>query len=170
MGRVLLENLILAGLGLIDIILRFVLRLTPLDKFLYLTGLREKGSDMKVLVVDDERTICEFLSKFLSRKGYTVRTASGGEEAIRLIKEMVFDAIFLDLRMPQVGGHEVLTVVKKIFPETAVIMMSGAPIERKVEEALAQESYAFIYKPFDLDGIDSIMRTISRKRKVTIDV
>ena len=153
MIRALLEKLILAGLGIIDIILRFVI------------GLREKGSDVKVLVVDDEMRICEFLSKFLSEKGYTVRTANGGEEAIRLINERNFDIIFLDLKMPRVGGHEVLTVVEKISPETAVIMMSGEPIEQRVEEVLAQEAYAFIHKPFDQDEVNSIMKRVGRKRE-----
>jgi len=77
---------------------------------------------LKVLVVDDEKVIRDFLSRFLSLQLAQVKTASDGEAAIELAKTEEFDLVFLDIRMPKMNGLELIKAVREIDP--AVVGMS----------------------------------------------
>ena len=78
-----------------------------------------------ILVVDDERSICELLDIALRREGHKVETVTGGEAAKRKIESALFDVVVTDIKMPNVDGVEVLRCAHQVSPETAVILMTA---------------------------------------------
>src|SRR3989337_965969 len=79
----------------------------------------------KILVVDDERGMREFLTIMLQKDGHDVTSASNGREAVENIGQTTFDIVISDLKMPQLYGIDVLKAVKESAPETVVIMITA---------------------------------------------
>jgi DNA-binding response OmpR family regulator len=110
----------------------------------------------KILVVDDEETVCQSINKVLSRKGYSVSQAPTVEEALGLLKEMSFDLVITDLMMPGTSGMELLQIIRDHYPELDVIMITGyASIESAVK-ATRLGAAAYLPKPFTPDELATI--------------
>jgi len=80
---------------------------------------------MNILVVDDEPLVRRSLSEFLALEGYTANVASNGREALSALKEGLWDVVISDVKMPEMDGLELLRVIKKEYPSTAVIFITG---------------------------------------------
>ncbi len=96
---------------------------------------------LNILVIDDEPAMVDMVRKILEKDGHKVITAENGLEGLRIFEKALkeqkpFDLVITDLGMPQIGGEEVVTVVKALSPSTSVILLSGwdsqAPLGRKV--------------------------------------
>lgn len=109
----------------------------------------------RVLVVDDEPAFVELLQGFLTGKGYEVITASGGEEALRKVKEDRPHLILLDVRMPRMSGLEVLRQVQQIDQEVGVIMVTAVHEEELGRQALDLGAFDCIVKPVDLKYLET---------------
>jgi len=120
----------------------------------------------RILVVDDEKGMREFLAIMLRKEGYDVVTAEGGQKAVKIIKEDVFDLVITDIRMPRVDGVEVLRAVKEASPETVVIMITAYASAETAVEAMKQGAYDYITKPFKVDEIRLIVRNSLEKRRL----
>ncbi len=105
-----------------------------------------------VLLVDDEETVLAVGAEMLSRMNYTVRTAGGGEEAVRLFQadHEEIDLVILDLIMPDMGGGEVFDRLRGIDPGVKVLLASGYSMDGKAAEILERGCDDFIQKPFDM--------------------
>ncbi len=117
-----------------------------------------------ILIVDDNVSLVRTMSFVLKRKGFTVVTAKDGLEAIEKVREMPFDIILLDIRMPIMDGVETHRRIKKIRPEAVVVMMTAYSVEDMVREALQDGAYGVIYKPVDIDKVIALIEE-SRKAK-----
>jgi len=118
-------------------------------------------SDKKnILVVNDKQAIRQILGDMLKDEGYNVFMAEDGYEAMEKVKEMSFDIIFLDMRMPGIDGVTTLKEIKKISPETRVVMMTGYPDKNLEKEAIKQGAYTVIYKPFDRKKVIAIVEKL----------
>jgi len=117
-----------------------------------------------ILIVDDNISLAKTTSLILKRKGYEVTTAPDGLAAIKKMKERPFDLIFMDIKMPLMDGVQTYRKIKKIRPETIVIMMTAYAVENLVAEALKEGAYGIIYKPFDIEKMISLIGK-SRKKK-----
>lgn len=116
----------------------------------------------RVLIVDDERQIGEFLSEFLVEKGYEVFYADSGEEGIRYVKRVRPHLTLLDVRMSGMGGLEALRLMKEIDPRLGVIMVTALHEEEVGREALKLGAVDFITKPIDFDYLEtSLMYKLS---------
>lgn len=105
----------------------------------------------KILIVDDEKTIRDFLSVFLKKEGYTiVDTASTGEEALRKIKQDPPKLVLLDIKLPEMDGVDVLKAIKNIDNKIGVVMITAFPDIKIAEEAMKIGAFDYIVKPFDL--------------------
>ena len=104
------------------------------------------SEQQRILVVDDEESMCEFLSILLERNGYKVTTTTSGKDAIALVKELNFDTIISDIKMPgDYDGLTVLTKVKEINPYIPVIMMTAyATMETAIEAVNKGAFYYFV--------------------------
>ncbi|HUI69176.1 MAG TPA: response regulator, partial [Spirochaetia bacterium] len=86
---------------------------------------QQRGSPIRVLVVDDERPTRTLMEKELPRSGYAVTTAESGEEAVEKARGQEFDVILLDLKMPGIGGMEALRRLRESSTASEVIILTG---------------------------------------------
>ena len=108
----------------------------------------------RVLVVDDDPATVELLQEFLQGKGYEVRTAGDGAEALRKVKEERPHLILLDIQMPKMDGLEVLRRLRKIDKEVGVIMITGVNEEAIGRQAMELGAFDYIVKPLDLPYLE----------------
>lgn len=123
----------------------------------------------KILIVDDEPSLREVLSIMLKRAGYTVTSASDGEEAIEHLQKDIFDLVITDLRMPKVDGMEVLKAVKSASPETVVLVITAFATADSAVEAMKHGAYDYLTKPFQVDEVQLIIRNALEKRRLTTE-
>ena len=123
----------------------------------------------KVLVVDDERSMREFLEIFLIKKGHEVTLAANGQEAIEIFTEEEFDLVFTDLRMPEVDGITVLQEVKRLWPDTQVIVVTAFSTTETAIEAMKLGAYDYLAKPFKVNEAGVIVDKALEKRDLVLD-
>lgn len=124
---------------------------------------------VNILIVDDNINLSKTMSLILGRKGYIVTTAKDGPEAIERVKESPFDIIFMDIKMPFMDGVETHREIKKIRPDTIVVMMTAYAVEDLVDQALKEGAYGIIYKPLDIERVISLIgRTREKKQGALI--
>lgn len=117
----------------------------------------------KVLVVDDERAIRNTLKDILTLEGYDVQLAENGQEALTFFEKGGIDVVFLDIKMPEMDGIEVLEKMQEVSPEVPVIMISGHGTIETAVEAIKKGAYDFIAKPLDLNRVLITMRNATDK-------
>ncbi len=114
---------------------------------------QEESRSARILVVDDEESIRDLLRLVLTGEGYSVVTASGGEEAIEYLEAQRFDLVITDLVMPTVNGVEVLRAAKRIDPAYPVIVITGYPSVETVTELVRLGAGDYLTKPFNVDVV-----------------
>ncbi len=118
-------------------------------------------SAKKVLIVDDEVGIVQEIKEFLTEEGYEVFTADTGKGGIQLIESIRPDIVFIDMKLPDTSGIEVLKACKDRSPKTKTVMVTGYVDQALMDEAELLGRDAFLPKPFDLLKIlDEINRLI----------
>ena len=108
---------------------------------------------MKILIVDDERAIRYSLKEILEMEGYAVETAENGLEGLEKARKEKYDAIFCDIKMPQMDGTEMLSKVIEEGIETPVVMVSGHADISTAVDCIKRGAFDFIEKPLDLNRI-----------------
>ena len=103
----------------------------------------------KILIVDDETSMREFLDVLLSKEGYIVANAKNGKQAVNMIQKNDYDLILSDIRLGDITGLEVLKEAKKKNAESVVIMISAYSTTEIAVEAMNEGAYDFVPKPFD---------------------
>ncbi len=117
----------------------------------------------RILVVDDDALSRDYLSEALLRNGYGVESASDGHEAIKMVGNCNYDVVFLDMKMPGIGGLDVLEKVKKISKETTVIIITAFGSIESAVVAMKNGAYDYIIKPFSLDQIETLLTRIQER-------
>jgi DNA-binding NtrC family response regulator len=119
----------------------------------------------RILVVDDEETVCQSIKKILTRKGYSVDNALNVEEAVKKINDLQFDLVITDLMMPKTSGMELLKIVRDHYPELEVIMITGyASIESAVNATKLGASH-YLPKPFTPDELNEVTEKVLLRHK-----
>lgn len=117
----------------------------------------------RVLVVDDELSMREFLTILLEMEGYQALSAANAEQALKLLSDDLFDLIISDVQMPGLNGIELLARVKAMSPDTAVLMMTAFSAAEQAVEAMKLGAYDYIAKPFKVDEIKVLIRNALEK-------
>lgn len=118
----------------------------------------------RILVVDDETSMREFLDVLLSKQGYKVSNARNGKQAVKMIQKNNYDLVLSDIRLGDITGLEVLKEVKKKNPDTVVIMISAYSTTEIAVEAMNAGAYDFVPKPFDNNELrQTIQRALDLK-------
>lgn len=127
---------------------------------------RNKRQGALILVVDDNLGICNTIKSILIKKGYNVDIAQSSEEAILMAKELKYNLIFIDMKLPIINGLETYLSIKEINPEVVAIMMTGYRQEMNdlVKQALENNAYICLEKPFDMDDILQLISDIEKKK------
>lgn len=111
----------------------------------------------KILIVDDEMIMRNFLAETLRRKSFEITTADGGKKAFTLLKNHSYDLVITDMKMPDTTGIEVLKKVKETNPNTLVIVITAyASIENAVD-AMRLGAFNYLIKPFSPDTIETVI-------------
>lgn len=121
-----------------------------------------------ILIIDDEEGIRDSCSQLLERRGHNVDTAENGEEGLELLNKSGFDIVILDLKMPGIGGIEVLNRIKEDNPEIIVIVITGYATVESAVKAMKLGAYDFLPKPFTPDELNVTIKRAEEKMKLQL--
>src|SRR4029453_14248350 len=124
----------------------------------------------RVLVVDDDADVGEFLRDALSSWSYDVTLVASGREAVDLISHQIFDAALVDIWMPEMDGLQVLDEMKRHDPALEVVMMTGNPMVETAVQALKSGAYDYLIKPLNLDEMQILLQQLPEKRCLSREV
>jgi DNA-binding response OmpR family regulator len=126
-------------------------------------------ADGHILIVDDEASLRQTLARILQRAGYEVTTTASGVEALTQLSEHPFDLVYLDIRMPDISGLEVLKRIHTQFPEVPVILFTAQPDLSSAVEALRSGAIDYLLKPLKpqtiIERTQSVLATKQRERR-----
>src|SRR3954466_6681176 len=115
------------------------------------------GQKPLLVVVDDEQPILDVVSRFARRAGYETETCSNGREAIALLQTRRADLVLVDLRMPDVGGLDVLRAIRDIDPGCQAVLMTGYASVETAVEAIKLGATDYLSKPIDFQRLDQLL-------------
>src|SRR5690606_13486572 len=137
----------------------------------------EKGAEKagmaqsyRVLVIDDDPGLRDYLEALASTRGYRVTTAATGEEALRKLDDTQPDLVTLDLVLPGMDGLETLTRIKERLPDVPVVMLSGHGQARNIVEAMKLGASDFLRKPFEVEELEVAFQKALEKRALRKEV
>jgi len=108
----------------------------------------------KLLIVDDEQEICDFLKTFFEDRDFDVQTALSGRQALERIENSKPQVVLLDIQMPGMNGLEVLKRIKASYTDIKVILVTAFETRDKIEEALRLGADNYITKPLSLEYLE----------------
>jgi len=123
----------------------------------------------KILIVDDEATICELLHEELGELGYQCTEVFNGNDALARLEKENYDVILLDIRLPGLSGLEVLARVHSNYSDTVTIMVTAVNDIYTAIEAMKQGAYDYLTKPFNLDEVNLSISRALEKRKLVLE-
>lgn len=119
-----------------------------------------------IIVVEDEEGVRATLSGILEDTGYRVIGVGTKEKAAEVIQQSPFDIIITDIRLPDVGGMEILELAKELNPDSAVIMMTGYASVETAVDAVNQGAYAYFVKPVNPDELKTTIANALRQQRL----
>jgi response regulator RpfG family c-di-GMP phosphodiesterase len=123
----------------------------------------------RVLVVDDEKFIREILAEFLGMEGYVVRTAEDGSSALAELGRSHYDLVISDLKMPRMGGMELLEAMTKVAPNALTVIMTGFGTVETAIDAMKRGAYDYILKPFKVEEVTMIVQRGLEKQRLSAE-
>ena len=125
----------------------------------------------RVLVVDDENTVCKSCKKILTQEGYTVDVALSGQEALNKVKANGFDVVITDWKMPKIDGLDLARRIKTENASIAVILITGYPSLETSIEAIRSGISDYVPKPFTPEELSDVMlRALMKGHAVPADL
>lgn len=124
----------------------------------------------RILVVDDEESIREFLEIMLKKEGYEVSTAEDGLKAKEVLQKKSFDMVISDLQMPNVTGIELLKHVKESYPETVFMLITAFGTTETAVEAMKMGAYDYVTKPFKIDEVRMNIANALKSQHLEVEV
>jgi two-component system response regulator HydG len=122
-----------------------------------------------VLVVDDEAGILDTLRILLKNEGFNPHVALGGRQGLEQLEQLAPDVVLSDVRMPSVGGLEILTAAREKDPDTPVILMTAQATLQSAMQAVNDGAYYYIQKPFRNDELLAILRRATEHRNLKVE-
>ena len=117
-----------------------------------------EGRNARILVIEDEKEVCELLCSILTTGGHEVETASDGSKGITLFKKKEFDLVFTDLGMPGMSGWQVAEKVKSINKNIPVVLITGWNVELKESEMRESGVDLIVHKPFEVTQVFELVQ------------
>lgn len=124
---------------------------------------------IKILIIDDDKDICEYMELLLSQSGYEVVTETSPMKALDLLREEEFHVVVLDIMMPELNGMEVLEEIRKFDTDIAIIIFTGFPSVDTAVTSMKFNVSDYIKKPFDVDEFNTTLEKILREKGLLTD-
>jgi len=125
-------------------------------------------AQLNILVVDDDRDVCEYLEEFLSHEGYHVKSLTDPTRAVDELKANDYHLVVLDLMMPKLGGIDLLERIRKVDDDLAVIILTGYPSLETATASIQHDVSAYIKKPFSSDDFRDVIQRIAKKKGLVL--
>src|SRR2546421_11644543 len=116
-----------------------------------MTNVKSFFAMANLLIVDDELSMRQFLTHLFQRDGHSIRVAENGRKALAVLGEQPADVIISDVKMPDMGGIDLLRAARELQPDVEVIMMTAFANEQTAHQAFLLGAFDFVHKPFDND-------------------
>lgn len=123
---------------------------------------------VRILIVDDDPDVCEYLQKFLSKDGYDVTTVANPGQVLDELKNKPYQIIILDLKMPGMSGEELLRRIRAIDSDICIIIYTGYPTVDSAVDTMKQQVFDYIKKPFNIDDFRAVIRKAIEERGLII--
>ena len=120
------------------------------------------SEQLHILLADDDNALRNALGDELIAEGYKVSLAADGREAIDIVQKNKIDVAILDLKMPNVGGYEVLSFIKRNYPQTKTIMLTAFADIETTKKCRELGTNDFIEKPYDLGDVFDAIRFVTK--------
>ena len=124
---------------------------------------------LRILVVDDDRDVCDYLQDFLTREGYRVQTLVKPMDALLEIKEGRHQIVLLDIRMPELDGVQLLRQIRAIDSDICVIIMTAYPSVDSAVDTMKADAFDYMRKPFDNEQLRAVIQRAVREKGLTVD-
>jgi DNA-binding response OmpR family regulator len=118
---------------------------------------------MRLLLVEDDKDLCEFIKEGLAREGFAVDVAGGGRQALRMADEHAYDVVLLDVMIPELDGFAVLISLRAKGFKGAILLVTSKGLERDKLEGLNNGADDYLVKPFLLTELVARIRAIQRR-------
>jgi DNA-binding NtrC family response regulator len=125
-------------------------------------------SQLSILVVDDDKDVCEYLDDFLAQDGYRVVTVNDPTQAVDVLRQDEFHICIVDLMMPKLSGVDLLGQIRKVDTDLAVIILTGYPSLETATASIEHDVSAYIKKPFSVDEFRGVIERIARKKGLVL--
>ncbi len=119
---------------------------------------------VRVLVVDDDKDVCDFMETFLVKDGFEVRTLSDATKVEDEVRVGAYNLLILDMMMPQLDGISVLKAVRKVDSDIAVVVFTGYPSIETAVQAMQLEAVDYLSKPFNPEEFREVLERVRRKK------
>jgi DNA-binding NtrC family response regulator len=119
---------------------------------------------VRILIVDDDRAICDYMQTLLERDGYQVKTLSDPTQVEEEVRAGGYHLIILDLMMPKLDGIEVLKRIRKIDTDIAVVIFTGFPNLESAVQSMKLDAVDYIKKPFNVDEFREVLGRVMHKK------
>ena len=113
----------------------------------------------RILIIDDEDSIRDYLSMMLEREGYEVSASENGKKALKLNTKKAYDVVITDIQLPGMTGLEILTALRESDPELPVIIITGHASQESAIEALNMGAFYYLLKPVSNEELKQVVRT-----------
>ena len=125
-------------------------------------------SALTILVVDDDKDVCEYLQDFLTADGYSVTCVNDPTHVLDAMREKEYHVAVLDLMMPKLSGIDLLEQIRKVDDDIAVIILTGYPSLETATASIEHEVSAYIRKPFNIDDFRDALARIAKKKGLVL--
>lgn len=119
---------------------------------------------VRVLVVDDDRAICDYMETFLSKDGFEVKTLNDPSDAPEEVKVGGYHLVVLDLMMPKMDGLQVLERIRKVDDDVAVVIFTGYPSLETAVQSMKLDAVDYLKKPFNPEEFRVVVDRVMRKK------
>jgi DNA-binding NtrC family response regulator len=125
-------------------------------------------SNAHIFIVDDELVVCKSCEKVFRRAGHSVAYATSGREALRILEHDVYDVVFTDLKMMDMGGLEVLQAIRERYPTTVVVIITGYATIASAVETMKSGAFDYLPKPFTPDELLAVLDQALERRRLLL--
>jgi DNA-binding NtrC family response regulator len=121
---------------------------------------------LRLLIVDDEEDLVSTMAERLELRGFEVETATSGADALGHVAEGGFSVLLIDVKMPEIGGLELMAEIKRKHPDLPVILFTGHSSLADAERGIQEGAFGYLMKPIDIDRLIEKIRSAAGTRRV----